>query len=218
VTATVLVVDNYDSFVYNLVQYLGQLGADPVVRRNDALTLGEVEELAPAGILISPGPGRPEGAGLSVPLVQAFSGRLPVLGVCLGHQAIGYAFGASVVRAAQLLHGKTSQVSHDGRGIFKGVPSPFTATRYHSLVVQRETLGEELEVSAWAEDGTVMAVRHKRCAVDGVQFHPEAVLTESGHLLLANWLGTCGIGGAVAAVPHQAGSAAPTLRLASSTT
>ena len=199
--ARVLVVDNYDSFVYNLVQYLGQLGAEPIVRRNDALELDEVGALGVSGALISPGPGRPEDAGVSVALVRRFAGQFPILGVCLGHQAVGYAFGANVGRAAQLLHGKTSQVSHDGRGIFAGLASPFTATRYHSLVVERDTLGKELEVSAWAEDGTVMAIRHKDLPVDGVQFHPEAVLTAGGHRLLANWLVSCGLPGAVEAVP-----------------
>ena len=199
--ARVLVVDNYDSFVYNLVQYLGQLGAEPIVRRNDALELDEVGALGVSGALISPGPGRPEDAGVSVALVRRFADQFPILGVCLGHQAVGYAFGANVGRAAQLLHGKTSQVSHDGRGIFAGLASPFTATRYHSLVVERDTLGKELEVSAWAEDGTVMAIRHKDLPIDGVQFHPEAVLTAGGHRLLANWLVSCGLPGAVEAVP-----------------
>jgi para-aminobenzoate synthetase component II len=201
VRGRVLVIDNYDSFVYNLVQYFGQLGADPVVRRNDALTLDEVAALGICGALISPGPGRPEDAGLSVPLVKTFAGRFPILGVCLGHQAVGYAFGANVVRAAQLLHGKTSQVSHDGRGIFEDLPSPLTATRYHSLVVERDTLGDELEVSAWAEDGTVMGIRHRSLPVEGVQFHPEAVLTAGGHRLLANWLASCGLEAALEAIP-----------------
>jgi para-aminobenzoate synthetase component 2 len=204
VPARVLVVDNYDSFVYNLVQYLGQLGADPIVRRNDVLSLADVEHLAPDGILISPGPGRPEDAGVSVSLVTAFAGRVPVLGVCLGHQAIGQAFGASVVRAASLVHGKTSEVSHDGRGLFEGVPNPFTATRYHSLMVARETLGEDLEISAWSEDGTVMGIRHRRLPLDGVQFHPEAVLTAGGHRLIANWLASCGLPAALSAVPEAA--------------
>ena len=197
----VLVLDNYDSFVYNLVQYLGQLGAEPIVRRNDELQLDEVTGLDVRGVLISPGPGRPEAAGLSVPLVQAFAGQFPILGVCLGHQAVGYAFGAAVGRAPELLHGKTSEVSHDGRGIFLDLPSPLSATRYHSLVVERDTLGDELEVSAWAGDGTVMGIRHRRLAVDGVQFHPEAVLTAGGHRLLANWLAECGLGAALEAVP-----------------
>jgi para-aminobenzoate synthetase component II len=201
VPARVLVVDNYDSFVYNLVQYLGQLGAEPVVRRNDALKLGEVEELGISGALISPGPGRPEDAGVSVPLVRTFAGKFPILGVCLGHQAVGYAFGARVGRAAELLHGKTSQVSHDGRGIFEGLPNPLTATRYHSLVVEADTLGDQLELSAWAADGTVMGIRHKTLPVDGAQFHPEAVLTAGGHRLLANWLASCGLAEALQAVP-----------------
>ena len=199
--ARVLVVDNYDSFVYNLVQYLGQLGVEPLVRRNDALALDEVGALGICGALISPGPGRPEDAGVSVPLVRTFAGQFPILGVCLGHQAVGYAFGASVVRAAQLVHGKTSQVSHDGRGIFDGLPNPLTATRYHSLVVERGSLGDQFEVSAWAEDGTVMGIRHKTLPLAGAQFHPEAVLTTGGHRLLANWLVSCGVRTALEAVP-----------------
>lgn len=205
-TATVLVIDNYDSFVYNLVQYLGQLGAEPLIRRNDALDLAEIETLDPAGIVISPGPGRPEAAGVSVALVGEYAGRYPILGVCLGHQAIGHAFGARVVRAPELRHGKTSELSHDGRGIFRGLPLPLTATRYHSLVVERESLGDELEVSAWAEDGTVMGIRHTRFAIDGVQFHPEAVLTEGGHRLLANWLASCGLTTAMSALATVAGA------------
>ena len=200
----VLVIDNYDSFVYNLVQYLGELGAEPVVRRNDAISSDDVSALGMEGIVISPGPGRPEDAGISVALVRAFAGRLPILGVCLGHQAIGHAFGAEVVRAPALLHGKTSQVSHDGRGIFEGLPQPLTATRYHSLVVKRDTLGAEMEVAAWAEDGTVMAIRHKRLPIDGVQFHPEAVLTSAGRQLLANWLGVCERAGAEGAARDDA--------------
>ena len=207
--ATVLVVDNYDSFVYNLVQYLGQLGVDPVVRRNDALDLAAVETLGPSGIVISPGPGRPEGAGISVALVKAFAGRYPILGVCLGHQSIGYAFGAGVVRAPELVHGKTSQLSHDGRGIFDGLPDPLTAARYHSLVVERATLGDELEVSVWADDGTVMGIRHKRLPVDGVQFHPEAILTAGGHRLLANWLAACGVTSALASLASLAAAPPP---------
>ena len=197
----ILVVDNYDSFVYNIVQYLGQLGAEPVVKRNDALELDEVDALGVRGAVISPGPGRPEDAGVSVDLVRACAGKFPILGVCLGHQAVGFAFGADVVRAPQLLHGKTSEVSHDGRGIFDSLPCPLTATRYHSLVVERGTLTDELEVSAWAEDGTVMGIRHKSLPIDGVQFHPEAVLTSSGHRLVANWLASCGLGQALEAVP-----------------
>ena len=189
----VLVVDNYDSFVYNLVQFLGELGAEPVVRRNDQTSLDEVERLGPAGILVSPGPGQPSHAGISEALIREFAGRVPVLGVCLGHQAIGEVFGGRIVRAPQLLHGKTSQVSHDGRGLFAGLPQPLTATRYHSLVVERQSLPGDLEVSAWADDGTVMGLRHRSVPVEGVQFHPEAVLTDGGHQLLANWLGSCGL-------------------------
>jgi para-aminobenzoate synthetase component 2 len=189
----VLVVDNYDSFVYNLVQFLGELGAEPVVRRNDQTSLDEVERLGPAGILVSPGPGQPSRAGISEALIREFAGRVPVLGVCLGHQAIGEVFGGRIVRAPQLLHGKTSQVSHDGRGLFAGLPQPLTATRYHSLVVERQSLPGDLEVSAWADDGTVMGLRHRSVPVEGVQFHPEAVLTDGGHQLLANWLGSCGL-------------------------
>jgi para-aminobenzoate synthetase component 2 len=199
--AKILVVDNYDSFVYNLVQYLGQLGADPVVRRNDAVSVDEVHELKPDGIVISPGPGRPEHAGASVELIRRFAGEVPLLGVCLGHQAIGYAYGARILRAPELLHGKTSAVRHDGRGIFAGLPDPFTATRYHSLVVDRTTLGGDLQVSGWTEDGTVMAVRNERLLLDGVQFHPEAVLTDGGHRLMANWLASCGLAEALQAVP-----------------
>ena len=188
-----LVLDNYDSFVYNLVQYLGQLGVEPVVSRNDVLEIAQVGSIAPVGIVISPGPGRPEGAGVSVALVKALAGRYPILGVCLGHQAIGHAFGASIVRAPELLHGKTSEVFHDGRSIFSGLPNPLRATRYHSLVVERASVGPDLEVTAWTQDGTVMGLRHKRFAVEGLQFHPEAVLTEAGHELMANWLRLCGV-------------------------
>ena len=187
--ARILVVDNYDSFVYNLVQYLGELGAQPVVRRHDQVDLAGVEELRPDGILISPGPGTPDEAGISCDLVRAQAGRRPVLGVCLGHQVIGAVFGGSVVRSA-VVHGKTSQVSHDGRGVFEGLPDPFTATRYHSLVVE-DPLPAELEVSARAEDGTIMGLRHRRHPLEGVQFHPESILTEAGHQLLATWLASC---------------------------
>lgn len=196
-----LVVDNYDSFVYNLVQYLGELGADPVVVRNDEVDLAGVERLAPRGAVISPGPGRPEEAGISVALVREFAGQFPLLGVCLGHQAIGYAFGARVEHAPQLLHGKTSEVSHDGKGIFGGLPQPLTATRYHSLTVGAGSLPAELEVSAWAADGTIMGLRHRSLPVDGVQFHPEAVLTAGGHRLVANWLALCGLQQALDELP-----------------
>lgn len=189
----VFVLDNYDSFTYNLVQYLGELGANVVVRRNDQITIGEVEAFAPQRIVISPGPCTPQEAGISIALVQHFTGKLPVLGVCLGHQALGAAFGGKVVRASHLMHGKTSQVIHDGRTVFTGLPSPFTATRYHSLVVQEEDLPGELEVSAWTiePDGsrTIMGLRHRKFPVEGVQFHPESVLTGEGKKLLSNFLG-----------------------------
>jgi anthranilate synthase/aminodeoxychorismate synthase-like glutamine amidotransferase len=184
----VLVVDNYDSFVYNLVQYLGELGAEPVVHRNDALTVDEALALGVDGILLSPGPGRPEDAGILCDLVRAAAGRVPVLGVCLGHQAIGQVFGGDVVRAPALMHGKTSLVHHDGVGVFAGLPDPFEATRYHSLVVDAATMPAELEVVARTADGIVMGVRHRAHAVHGVQFHPESILTAGGHDLLRNFL------------------------------
>lgn len=189
----VFVLDNYDSFTYNLVQYLGELGAKVVVRRNDQVTVGEVEALAPQQIVISPGPCTPQEAGISIALIQHFTGKCPVLGVCLGHQALGAAFGGKVVRASHLMHGKTSQVTHDGRTLFTGLPSPFTATRYHSLVVEEKDVPWELEVSAWTTepDGsrTIMGLRHKKFPVEGVQFHPESVLTGEGKKLLSNFLG-----------------------------
>jgi anthranilate synthase/aminodeoxychorismate synthase-like glutamine amidotransferase len=188
--ARVLVVDNYDSFVYNLVQYLGELGADPVVHRNDALTVAEALALAPDAVLISPGPGRPEHAGISCALIEAAAAqRLPVLGVCLGNQAIGHVYGGQVVGAPELMHGKASWISHDGRGIFAGLPDPLEATRYHSLVVEREGLPGVLEVTAETADGVVMGLRHRKLPVEGVQFHPESILTTSGHDLLRNFLG-----------------------------
>jgi para-aminobenzoate synthetase component 2 len=186
----VLVVDNYDSFVFNLVQYLAQLGAQCTVLRNDEV--GPDEALGYDGVLLSPGPGTPERAGSCVDIVRACAGRVPVLGVCLGHQAIAVAYGAVVDRAPELLHGKTSEVLHEGAGVLHGLPSPFTATRYHSLAVRPETLPEELEITGRTEGGVVMAVRHRDVAVEGVQFHPESVLTEGGHRMLANWLVTCG--------------------------
>ena len=187
----ILVIDNYDSFVYNLVQYLGELGADPVVHRNDALTVDEALESRPDGVLISPGPGRPESAGISLELIGAAAeAGVPVFGVCLGHQCIGQLFGGDVVRHA-VMHGKTSEVTHDGRGVFAGLPDPLVATRYHSLVVDRTTVPEVLEASAWAEDGTVMGLRHRSLPVEGVQFHPESILTDAGHELMANWLELC---------------------------
>ena len=191
--ARILVLDSYDSFVFNLVQYLGELGAEPVVHRNDAVTVDEALALAPDGVLLSPGPGRPEHAGIIAPATIAFGERgTPVLGVCLGQQAIGHAYGASIVGAADLMHGKTSEVDHDGRGIFAGLPSPLTATRYHSLTIDPATLPDCLQISATTADGTIMGVRHRDRPVDGVQFHPESVLTACGHDLLRNWLATCG--------------------------
>lgn len=187
----VLVIDNYDSFVYNLVQYLGQLGAEPLVYRNDAIDTDEAESLEPAGLLISPGPGRPEDAGISLDLISRMGAQVPVLGVCLGHQCIGQLYGGRVVRHA-VMHGKTSSVRHDGRGVFDGLPDPLVATRYHSLVVEAASVPASLEISASAEDGTVMGLRHRDLPVEGVQFHPESILTEGGHRLVANWLARCG--------------------------
>jgi anthranilate synthase component II len=187
--ARVLVVDNYDSFVYNLVQYLGELGADPIVHRSDALSLGEMIAVEPDAVLISPGPGRPADAGLSNALIEHFAGRRPVLGVCLGHQCIGEVFGGRVVRAGEVMHGKTSLIRHDGTGVFAGLPNPLEATRYHSLVIDPASVPDVLEVTAETDDGTVMGLRHRRLDVEGVQFHPESILTASGHALLRNFLG-----------------------------
>ena len=190
----VLVVDNFDSFVYNLVQYLGQLGVPSVVRRNDAVTTAELADLDVAGVLLSPGPGTPAGAGVTVPMVRAAAEQgTPVLGVCLGHQAIAEAFGGVVGRAPELLHGKTSQVVHDGVGVLAGLASPFTATRYHSLAVEADSVPAELEVTGRTPSGIVMALRHRELPIEGVQFHPESVLTEGGHRMLATWLATCGL-------------------------
>jgi anthranilate synthase/aminodeoxychorismate synthase-like glutamine amidotransferase len=197
--ARVLVIDNYDSFVYNLVQYVGQLGAEPLVYRNDVIDTATARQLRPDGVLISPGPGRPDAAGASMALIEEFAGAVPVLGVCLGHQCIGQVFGGQIVRA-RVMHGKTSVITHDGRGVFAGLPEPLTATRYHSLVVDATTVPPDLEVSAWSEDGTVMGLRHRGSAVEGVQFHPESILTDGGHRLLANWLTLCGQPDAHAAV------------------
>jgi anthranilate synthase/aminodeoxychorismate synthase-like glutamine amidotransferase len=183
-----LMIDNYDSFTYNLVQYLAELGADVDVRRNDAVTLDDVERLAPDGIIISPGPCTPREAGISVPLIQRFAGRKPILGVCLGHQAIGAAYGAAIVRAPRIMHGKTSPIHHAGGGVFLGLPDPFDATRYHSLVIDPATLPRELERSAWTAEGEIMGVRHRTEFVEGVQFHPESILTIDGKRLLANFL------------------------------
>jgi len=186
----VLVVDNYDSFVYNLVQYLGELGADPVVQRADQFTLDDVEVLDPDAILISPGPGRPEDAGLSNDLIRTWAGRRPIFGVCLGHQCIGQVFGGDVVRAPEIMHGKTSLIRHGGTGVFAGLPDPLEATRYHSLVV--ENVPDVLEVTARTDDGIVMGLRHRRFDVEGVQFHPESILTVAGHDLLRNFLARAG--------------------------
>ncbi len=189
----VFVLDNYDSFTYNLVQYLGELGAEVMVKRNDQVTVSQVEALNPNRILVSPGPCTPHEAGISLDLIRHFAGKKPLLGVCLGHQAIGAVFGGQVVRAPFLMHGKTSEISHDGRTIFAGVPSPFTATRYHSLIVAEKGLPDELEVSAYTTEGdgtrTIMGLRHRKYAVEGVQFHPESVLTSEGKKLIENFLG-----------------------------
>ena len=183
-----LMIDNYDSFTYNLVQYLGELGADVRVERNDAITLDEIETMAPAGIVISPGPCTPNEAGISVPLIRRFAGEIPILGVCLGHQAIGQAFGGRIARSERVMHGKLSPITHDSKGVFAGLPSPFRATRYHSLAIDRATLPPMLAVTATADDGEIMGVRHREFAVEGVQFHPEAILTEHGRRLLDNFL------------------------------
>ena len=181
-------IDNYDSFTYNLVQYFGELGEEVTVFRNDEITLDKIAKLAPQRIVISPGPCTPSEAGVSVPLIGKFSGKIPILGVCLGHQSIGQAFGGNIVHAKQVMHGKTSPIFHNGSGVFAGLPSPFTATRYHSLVIERASLPDCLEITAWTEDGEIMGVRHKTLAVEGVQFHPESILTEQGHKLLENFL------------------------------
>jgi anthranilate synthase component 2 len=187
--ARLLMIDNYDSFTYNLVQYLAELGAEVMVRRNDAITLDEVAALAPDGVVVSPGPCTPREAGVSVPLIQRFAGQIPILGVCLGHQAIGAAFGGDIVRAPRIMHGKTSPIRHDGTGVFSGLPDPFAATRYHSLVIDPTTLPATLERTAWTDEGEIMGVRHRTAFVEGVQFHPESILTIEGKRLLANFLG-----------------------------
>jgi len=188
----VLMIDNYDSFTYNLVQYLGELGATVDVRRNDAITLDEIEVLAVDGVVISPGPCTPREAGVSVPLIRRFAGRIPLLGVCLGHQAIGAAFGGEIVRAPRIMHGKTSPIHHDGAGVFVGLPDPFDATRYHSLVIEPATLPAVLVRTAWTDEGEIMGVRHRELALEGVQFHPESVLTAYGKTLLGNFLACLG--------------------------
>ena len=210
----ILVIDNYDSFVFNLVQYLGQLGADCEVRRNDEITVREVGGFGAAGILLSPGPGTPERAGITMDVISAYAGKLPMFGVCLGHQAIGAAFGATVTRAPELLHGKTSEVHHTGAGVLSGLPDPFTATRYHSLAVVRDTLPAEIEVTGWTDSGVLMAMRHRALAIEGVQFHPESVLTEGGHTMLANWLAACGLPAALDRAPALAAEVEPRRRAA----
>jgi para-aminobenzoate synthetase component 2 len=203
-TVRILVIDNYDSFVFNLVQYLGQLGAECEVRRNDEISVDDVGTFGAAGLLLSPGPGSPERAGIMLDVIRAYAGKLPMFGVCLGHQAIGAAFGATVDRAPELLHGKTSQVHHTGAGVLAGLPDPFTATRYHSLAVRPETLPAEIEVTGSTESGVVMAMRHRHLPIEGVQFHPESVLTEGGHTMLANWLASCGLPSALEKAPALA--------------
>jgi anthranilate synthase/aminodeoxychorismate synthase-like glutamine amidotransferase len=188
----VLVIDNFDSFVYNLVQYLGELGAEPLVYRHDAIDLPAIDALAPDAVLISPGPGRPEDAGISNDVIRHLGPRLPILGVCLGHQCIGQVYGGDVVRAAEIMHGKTSLVRHHGTGVFEGLPTPLEATRYHSLVVARETLPDVLEITAETDDGTIMGLRHREYDVEGVQFHPESILTTGGHDLLRTFLRRAG--------------------------
>ncbi len=183
-----LMIDNYDSFTYNLVQYLGELGQDVRVVRNDEVTVEEIGTLAPERIVISPGPCTPNEAGVSLPVIARFAGKIPILGVCLGHQAIGQAFGGRIVHAKTLMHGKVSPIHHAGKGVFRGLPSPFNATRYHSLAIERASCPAELEITAWTDDGEIMGVRHRSMAVEGVQFHPESILTEHGHALLRNFL------------------------------
>ena len=201
----VLVIDNYDSFVYNLVQYLGQLGVECDVRRNDEIAVAEVGQLKPAGVLLSPGPGTPDRAGIMLELIRTYADTMPIFGVCLGHQAIGEAFGAVVNRAPELLHGKTSEVTHGGAGVLRGLPDPFTATRYHSLAVVESTLPDEIEVTGrTADSGLVMAMRHRTLPLEGVQFHPESVLTQGGHLMLANWLDAIGYPAALERAPELA--------------
>lgn len=184
----ILVIDNYDSFTYNLVQYLGEIGQEIVVRRNDQIDLNGIEELGPDHILISPGPCTPNEAGISLALIDHFKGKIPILGVCLGHQSIGQVFGGDVIRAEKLMHGKTSEIYHDGKTIFDGIPSPYTATRYHSLIVRRETLPDCLEISAETKDGEIMGLRHKEYPIEGVQFHPESIITDHGLKLLRNFV------------------------------
>lgn len=182
-----LMIDNYDSFTYNLVQYLGELGEHVVVHRNDEITLDEIAAMKPARIVVSPGPCTPNEAGVSMPLIKQFAGKIPILGVCLGHQSIGQVFGGRIIHAQELMHGKTSQIHHKGEGVFKDLPNPYRATRYHSLAIERSSLPDCLEITAWTDDGEIMGVRHKSLNVEGVQFHPESILTEHGHALLQNF-------------------------------
>jgi para-aminobenzoate synthetase component 2 len=191
----ILVIDNYDSFTYNLVQYLGEIGEEIVVYRNDEIDIEGIEAAKPDHILISPGPCTPNEAGVSLDLIHHFKGKIPIMGVCLGHQAIGQAFGGEVVRAERLMHGKTSSILHDGKGVFEGIPSPFTATRYHSLIVRRETLPDCLEISAETPEGEIMGLRHKEYAIEGVQFHPESIITENGLRLLRNFVSKTSVNG-----------------------
>ena len=184
----ILVIDNYDSFTYNLVQYLGELGAELQTYRNDKITINEIKKLSPEKILISPGPGYPKDAGISISLIKEFAGKIPILGVCLGHQAIGEAFGGKIVSAKRFMHGKTSQIHHDGKTIFKGLPNPFPATRYHSLLVEKASLPDCLEISAWTDKDEIMGLRHKKYTIEGIQFHPESILTTEGKNLLKNFL------------------------------
>jgi anthranilate synthase component II len=183
-----LMIDNYDSFTYNLVQYFGELGEDVKVVRNDEMNVAEIERLAPERIVLSPGPCTPNEAGVSLELIEKFKGRIPLLGVCLGHQAIGQAFGGKIVHAKTLMHGKVSRIHHAGQGVFRGLPTPYDATRYHSLAIEPQSCPQELEVTAWTEDGEIMGVRHRSLPIEGVQFHPESILTEHGHALLRNFL------------------------------
>jgi len=200
----ILVIDNYDSFVYNLVQYLGQLGVGCDVRRNNEITVGDIAGIDPAGILLSPGPGTPERAGICMDVIRDCAGSVPIFGVCLGHQAFGAAYGATVTRAPELLHGKTSLVTHVSQGVLQGLPDPFTATRYHSLAVVESTLPDEIEVTGRTESGVVMAMRHRTLPIEGVQFHPESVLTQGGHTMLANWLNLLGFAEALDRAPALA--------------
>jgi len=184
----ILMIDNYDSFTYNLVQYVGELGKEIKVFRNDAISIKQIKRLKPERIIISPGPGTPEEAGISMETIQNFAGEIPILGVCLGHQCIGQVFGGKVIRASRIMHGKTSEIYHDGKTIFKGLPNPFTATRYHSLIVEKKSLPSILAISAWTKEGEIMGLRHKNFIVEGVQFHPESILTKAGKKLLNNFL------------------------------